>query len=79
MPGTVLSALAPGATVRRGETVVTLEAMKMENAITAPFDGVVDAINCAAGEMVARGAVVAELTRAASTAEAAAATAEVSS
>ncbi|MBC7644835.1 MAG: hypothetical protein H7123_06895, partial [Thermoleophilia bacterium] len=63
MPGTVLSALAAGATVRRGETVVTLEAMKMENAITAPFDGMVDAINCAAGDMVARGAVVAELTR----------------
>ncbi len=42
MPGRVVRvAVAPGSSVRRGETLVVLEAMKMQNEIPAPGDGVV--------------------------------------
>lgn len=42
MPGVILDVVvADGATVKKGDTVVVLEAMKMENAIAAPKDGVV--------------------------------------
>jgi acetyl/propionyl-CoA carboxylase alpha subunit len=63
MPGTVIKALDPGTEVRSGDAVVVLEAMKMENAIAAPFDGVVGTVSCAVGELVARGATVAEVER----------------
>jgi len=42
MPGRVLAVMVePGATVRRGQPLLTLEAMKMEHTITAPADGTV--------------------------------------
>ena len=42
MPGTVLKlAVADGATVKKGEKILVLEAMKMENDINASADGVV--------------------------------------
>ncbi len=57
MPGLVLDVLvAPGDTVQRGETLVLLEAMKMELRITAPQDGVVEEVLCQAGQTVERGA-----------------------
>jgi biotin carboxyl carrier protein len=43
--------------------VVVLEAMKMENAIAAPFDGRVEAVGCSVGDLVAKGAVLAEVVR----------------
>ena len=40
MPGRIASvSVAPGADVARGQTLATLEAMKMEHALVAPFDG----------------------------------------
>jgi pyruvate carboxylase subunit B len=48
-----------GDTVNSGETVVVLEAMKMENALPSPSDGTVKAINCNPGDSVAKGAVLA--------------------
>lgn len=50
-----------GAAVKRGDVLVTLEAMKMEMRIAAPFDGVVRAVSCAAGEVVERGRVLVEI------------------
>ena len=47
--------VAPGATVQRGQTSMLLEAMKMEHAITAPSDGVVEAIDFAHGALVEEG------------------------
>ena len=53
MPATVAKVLVtPGQAVRHGETLVVLEAMKMELPIRAPADGVVKAIHCHEGELV---------------------------
>ena len=57
MPGRVVQLLvAPGTTVRRGQPLVVVEAMKMEHTIAAPRDGVVAAVHCAAGDLVEEGA-----------------------
>jgi acetyl/propionyl-CoA carboxylase alpha subunit len=59
MPGKVLSMLArPGKAVTRGETLAVLEAMKMEHALAAPRDGVVEAVHAVAGQQVADGDVL---------------------
>ena len=53
MPGTVIAVgVASGATVTKGEVVVVVEAMKMEHALTAPFDGVVDQLDVRVGDSV---------------------------
>ncbi len=57
MPGRLVAAhVAPGDRVSRGATLVVLEAMKMEHAITAPADGTVAAVPFAVGEQVEDGA-----------------------
>lgn len=62
MPATVRRILvAPGATVSRGDTLLVLEAMKMELPIKAPRRGVVKAVNCAKGELVQPGVNLLEL------------------
>jgi acetyl/propionyl-CoA carboxylase alpha subunit len=56
MPGTVLRVdVAPGEPVRAGQTLVVLEAMKMELSVAAPADGTVRDVHVAAGQLVARG------------------------
>ena len=56
MPGTVYSIKKRvGDTVKKGEPVVVLEAMKMENDIPAPADGVVKAIYVSEGQSVSTG------------------------
>ncbi|WP_010520162.1 acetyl-CoA carboxylase biotin carboxyl carrier protein subunit [Croceivirga radicis] len=53
MPGLILElSVAVGQTVKEGETLLILEAMKMENALAAPRDGVIAAINVAQGDAV---------------------------
>ena len=47
-----------GQTVKKGETVLVLEAMKMENNITAEADGTVTGICVAAGDSVMEGTVL---------------------
>ncbi|HJR61277.1 MAG TPA: acetyl-CoA carboxylase biotin carboxylase subunit [Vicinamibacterales bacterium] len=62
MPATVTRVnVEAGAVVRKGETLLVLEAMKMELPVRAPADGTVTAISCRVGEMVQAGAVLAEL------------------
>ena len=52
MPGTVIAVgVVNGAVVTAGTTIVVVEAMKMEHALTAPVDGTVD-LHVAAGEQV---------------------------
>ncbi len=45
----------------RGQTLATLEAMKMEHALTAPFDGKVAEVRCAVGDQVTEGALLVRL------------------
>jgi 3-methylcrotonyl-CoA carboxylase alpha subunit len=57
MPGRVVAVhVAKGQSVRRGEALLVLEAMKMEHTVAAPADGVVREIRFAAGELVEEGA-----------------------
>ncbi len=57
MPGRVVRVLiAKGDTVRKGAGLLILEAMKMENEIHAPADGVVDEVFVEAGQTVESGA-----------------------
>ena len=56
LPGVVTTVLvANGQAVKKGDTVVVLEAMKMENNITAECDGTVSGVCCAAGDSVMEG------------------------
>jgi 3-methylcrotonyl-CoA carboxylase alpha subunit len=54
-------AVKPGERVKAGDTLVVVEAMKMEHAIRAPHDGTVRAVKYQAGERVPEGAVLVEL------------------
>lgn len=59
LPGVIIDVkVNVGDTVKKGTTVVTLEAMKMENNINADRDGKVVAIQVAKGDTVADGAVL---------------------
>ena len=59
LPGVIIDVkVAVGDTVKKGQTVVVLEAMKMENNINADRDGKVTAIQVAKGDTVADGAVL---------------------
>ncbi len=63
MPGLVLRVLADvGATVRAGQSLVVLEAMKMEQTVTASADGVLAELRVKAGEQVSTGQVLAVVT-----------------
>jgi propionyl-CoA carboxylase alpha chain len=60
MPGVVIGIpVAEGDEVTAGQTVLVLEAMKMQHTVSAPHDGVVVGIPVAAGDQVAAGAVLA--------------------
>ena len=55
MPGTIIRyEKQVGDPVGKGETVVILEAMKMENNLQSPIDGIVKAINFAKGDTVTK-------------------------
>ncbi|GAA3902149.1 biotin carboxylase N-terminal domain-containing protein [Microbacterium invictum] len=61
MPGTVVAVhVADGAPVASGDRLVTIEAMKMEHAVTAPHDGVAR-IHVAVGTQVRRDEVLADV------------------
>jgi acetyl/propionyl-CoA carboxylase alpha subunit len=62
MPGRIAAVgVEIGDAVGRGQILVTLEAMKMEHALTAPFAGVVRDLRCAAGDQVVEGALLVRL------------------
>jgi len=59
MPGMIVDyEKQVGDAVTEGETVVVLEAMKMENALPAPCSGTIKAINCNSGDSVAKNDVL---------------------
>ncbi|HWE99155.1 MAG TPA: biotin carboxylase N-terminal domain-containing protein [Caulobacteraceae bacterium] len=62
MPGRIVKVLvAQGGAVAKGDPLVVLEAMKMEHALAAPFDGVVAELFAVEGAQLAEGVVVARL------------------
>jgi len=62
MPGKVIAVkVAPGDTVVKGDELLVVEAMKMENAIRAPRDGRVKSVSARVGDMVSPGVVLVEL------------------
>ena len=55
LPGTVLAVhVKEGQSVRKGDTLLILESMKMENAITAPIDGIVSDVAVSVGSYVTK-------------------------
>jgi 3-methylcrotonyl-CoA carboxylase alpha subunit len=62
LPGTVVALLAEeGATLEKGAAILTLEVMKMEQTLRAPFAGVLKAIKCKVGDIVQEGVELAEI------------------
>ncbi len=62
MPGKILSVKAKaGDAVKKGDVVMILEAMKMENEIPAPQDGTIASINVNGGDSVEAGDVLATM------------------
>jgi 3-methylcrotonyl-CoA carboxylase alpha subunit len=62
MPGTVLEVLvSQGQSVEAGQTLMILEAMKMEHRVVASEDGFVTAIHYSAGDRVEQGASLLEV------------------
>jgi 3-methylcrotonyl-CoA carboxylase alpha subunit len=62
MPGRVAAVkVGTGQHVAKGQELLVVEAMKMENALRAPREGVVRAVHVAAGDMVAPGRALVEL------------------
>jgi glutaconyl-CoA decarboxylase len=65
MPGKILSvAVSVGATVTKGQPLLVLESMKMENTISSPIDGTVSAVHVAANDSVQHGQTLAEIAQA---------------
>ena len=61
MPATVVAInVTAGQTVKAGDVLVVLEAMKMELAVTAPHDGRIRDITCRVGELVQPGVPLVE-------------------
>ena len=59
MPGNILSVnVKDGASVKKGDVLMILEAMKMENEIMAPVDGTVSAVSVTKGQTVETGALL---------------------
>jgi 3-methylcrotonyl-CoA carboxylase alpha subunit len=62
LPGTVVALLAEqGATLEKGAAILTLEVMKMEQTLRAPFAGVLKLLKCKVGDIVQEGVELAEI------------------
>jgi 3-methylcrotonyl-CoA carboxylase alpha subunit len=62
MPGKLISVdVAQGEAVTKGQKLLTLEAMKMEHSLVAPFDGIVAELEASEGAQVSEGTVLARI------------------
>jgi len=62
MPGKIIALeVAQGEAVTKGQKLLTLEAMKMEHSLTAPFDGMVAELSAVEGAQVSEGALLARV------------------
>ena len=65
MPGRIIAVtVSAGDAVTKGQKLVTLEAMKMEHSLVAPFDGTVAELSATEGGQVSEGTVLVRLTAA---------------
>ncbi|MDQ2878267.1 MAG: methylcrotonoyl-CoA carboxylase, partial [Pseudomonadota bacterium] len=65
MPGRIIAVeVAAGDAVTKGQKLVTLEAMKMEHSLTAPFDGIIAELDAEAGGQVSEGKMLARVEKA---------------
>ncbi len=65
MPGRIIAVdVAPGDSITKGQKLVTLEAMKMEHSLVAPFDGTVAELNASVGGQTQEGVVLVRLAKA---------------
>ena len=65
MPGRLIAVeVEAGATVTKGQKLLTLEAMKMEHSLVAPFDGTVAELGASTGAQVTEGSVLARIEKA---------------
>jgi 3-methylcrotonyl-CoA carboxylase alpha subunit len=66
MPGRIIAVeVAAGDTVTKGQKLVTLEAMKMEHSLTAPFDGTIAELDAETGGQVSEGKMLVRVEKAA--------------
>jgi 3-methylcrotonyl-CoA carboxylase alpha subunit len=66
MPGRIIAvAVAAGDIVTKGQKLVTLEAMKMEHSLTAPFDGTIAELDAETGAQVSEGKMLVRVEKAA--------------
>ena len=64
MPGRIIAVeVAAGDAVIKGQRLVTLEAMKMEHSLTAPFDGIVAELDAETGAQVSEGRMLVKVVR----------------
>jgi 3-methylcrotonyl-CoA carboxylase alpha subunit len=64
MPGRIIAVqIADGAAVVKGQALITMEAMKMEHTLTAPFDGHASGLTHKTGDQVSEGTVLLRITR----------------
>jgi biotin carboxyl carrier protein len=64
MPGKIVDILVePGAEVKSGEAVIILEAMKMQNEILSPIDGIVGKVPVKQGDIVNKNDILIEINR----------------
>ena len=49
--------------ITKGHLIAVVEAMKMENEIVSPFDGIVETVSCAAGDTIPAGKILAVIQR----------------
>ncbi|CAD7339820.1 acetyl/propionyl/methylcrotonyl-CoA carboxylase subunit alpha [Sphingomonadales bacterium 56] len=62
MPGRIIAvAVAAGEAVTKGQKLLTLEAMKMEHSLVAPFDGTITQLNASEGGQVSEGALLVKI------------------
>ena len=62
MPGKVIAVkAAAGQAVKKGDELLVVEAMKMENSVRAPRDGTVRSVAARVGDMVGPGTILVEM------------------
>lgn len=62
IPGTIIELnVKPGQKVKQGELLLRLEAMKMQNRIDMPFDGIIKSVNVNVGEKIPKNFLMIEI------------------